>query len=461
MEKNTNKKTIIGWGVTILLPLIIGVIPVQGMFTEGLRKFFMITVFVILIIAFELIPKLAASILLPTLYLVTGLAPVEVAFGSWTNTTVWMVLGGLVFSAVLEECGLLERIAYFIITKCGGTYVGTVFACFVIGIILNLITFCNGWLVASVLVYGVCKAMGLKPSKESALLCFAGTIGATGCTVCLYYPGYFSIIEGSVREFIPDYTMTMTSSLKYNGWFILWCIICILILMKVYHTKDLKTSAGKEILEEHYKSLGHITGKEKRGIILVLILLVYLCSTRITGLPAAYGFMVISVLVFLPGIGIGNEGTVKKINFTTVFFVSSCLEIGIAGAAVGFGDFLTSIAVPALQGKGMLFVCLAFIIIGMIANLFMTPYAMLGGLSLPFAQMAVSLGMSPVTACMLLLYSCEVLFFPYESAGNLIMYEFGMMSMGRFVKEMTLKAVIMIVGFVVVMYPMWKLMGFL
>lgn len=42
-------------------------------------------------------------------------------------------------------------------------------------------------LVASVLVYGVCKAMGLKPSKESALLCFAGTIGATGCTVCLYY----------------------------------------------------------------------------------------------------------------------------------------------------------------------------------------------------------------------------------------------------------------------------------
>ena len=38
MEKNTNKKTIIGWGVTILLPLIIGVIPVQGMFTEDLRN---------------------------------------------------------------------------------------------------------------------------------------------------------------------------------------------------------------------------------------------------------------------------------------------------------------------------------------------------------------------------------------------------------------------------------------
>ena len=185
MEKNTNRKTIIGWGVTILLPLIIGVIPVQGMFTEDLRKFFMITVFVILIIAFELIPKLAASILLPTLYLVTGLAPVEVAFGSWTNTTVWMVLGGLVFSAVLEECGLLERIAYFIITKCGGTYVGTVFACFVIGIILNLITFCPDRKSASV------KGLPSRKRKENTFqnpsftpIFMTGTCTGlpTGCT---------------------------------------------------------------------------------------------------------------------------------------------------------------------------------------------------------------------------------------------------------------------------------------
>lgn len=35
------------------------------------------------------------------------------------------------------------------------------------------------------------------------------------------------------------------------------------------------------------------------------------------------------------------------------------------------------------------------------------------------------------------------------------------MSMGRFVNGNDIKAVIMIVGFVVVMYPMWKLMGFL
>ena len=34
----------------------------------------------------------------------------------------------------------------------------------------------------------------------------------------------------------------------------------------------------------------------------------------------------------------------------------------------------------------------------MIANFFMTPLAMLGGLSIPFAQIAVSLGINPVVA---------------------------------------------------------------
>ena len=39
------------------------------------------------------------------------------------------------------------------------------------------------------------------------------------------------------------------------------------------------------------------------------------------------------------------------------------------------------------------------------------------------------------------------------------MYEFGMMPMKTFIKQMALKTVIMYVGFIVVMYPMWNLMG--
>lgn len=97
--------------------------------------------------------------------------------------------------------------------------------------------------------------------------------------------------------------------------------------------------------------------------------------------------------------------------------------------------------------------------IGTVANFFMTPFAMLGSLSIPFAQIAVSLGMSPIAAVMILLFSCEILLLPYQSAGNLIMYSYGLMPMKDFIKQEGLKALIMIVGFILVMYPLWNLFG--
>ncbi len=456
---SVDKKTLIGWLISILVPCIIFMIPTNDFFTADLKLFLIITLFVILIIAFELLPQLIAAFLMPSLYLISGLVPVDIAFGSWTSTTVWIVLGGLVFANVLDDCGLLKRIAYFVIRKCGGTYMGAVFGCFVIGCILNIITFCNGWLVASALVFGVCKAMDLKPSKESSLICFAGTIGATGATVFLYYPGYYALIETSIRNFIPDYTMGMFETFKYNGIGLPLFVLMIFIMKKIYRIDSKSMKFNKDLFDNKYKELGPVTIDEKKAIVMIILLLSYLFSTQFTGFPSAYGFMLIPFVMYLPGIGIGKIETLKKINFPTIFFVATCLGIGTVGAAVGFGDFLQAIAVPLLAGKSPLLACIVFMMFGMIANFFMTPYAMLGGLSLPFAQIAVSLGMNPVVAVMILLWACEILYLPYESAGNLIMYQYGLYPMKEFVRTEGLKSIVMIIAFIIIMYPMWNLMG--
>ena len=456
---SVDKKTLIGWLISILVPCIIFMIPTNDFFTADLKLFLIITLFVILIIAFELLPQLIAAFLMPSLYLISGLVPVDIAFGSWTSTTVWIVLGGLVFANVLDDCGLLKRIAYFVIRKCGGTYMGAVFGCFVIGCILNIITFCNGWLVASALVFGVCKAMDLKPSKESSLICFAGTIGATGATVFLYYPGYYALIETSIRNFIPDYTMGMFETFKYNGIGLPLFVLMIFIMKKIYRIDSKSMKFNKKLFDNKYKELGPVTIDEKKAIVMIILLLSYLFSTQFTGFPSAYGFMLIPFVMYLPGIGIGKIETLKKINFPTIFFVATCLGIGTVGAAVGFGDFLQAIAVPLLAGKSPLLACIVFMMFGMIANFFMTPYAMLGGLSLPFAQIAVSLGMNPVVAVMILLWACEILYLPYESAGNLIMYQYGLYPMKEFVRTEGLKSIVMIIAFIIIMYPMWNLMG--
>lgn len=248
-----------------------------------------------------------------------GVVPVTEAFGSWTNNTVWMILGGLVLSTALDECGLLKRIAYYVICKCGGTYKGTVFGCFLVGIILNIITFCNGWIVTCALVFGVCKAMGLKPGKEAALICFAGAVGSNGSVIMLYHPGFVSMMESALGELMPGYTMGLFTPILYNWTFALWCCLSFLILMKLYKVGNGEFS--RHLFRERYAALGRMSAEEKRASVFVAILMLYLCTTQFTGFPAAYGFMLIPYLMFFPIIGVNDGSAIKKMNLSMIFLL--------------------------------------------------------------------------------------------------------------------------------------------
>ncbi len=458
MAKNQAKW--IKWALAVILPLIVWLIPTGELFTPDLRMFFVVTLFIIVLMALELVPVVVCSVLLGTLYLISGIVPAETAFASWTNTTVWMVFGGLIFSTMLEQCGLLSRIAYYIITKCGGTFNGAVIGVFIVGIVLNIITFCNGWIVACVLVYGVCRAMNLEKSKQAGLICFAGAIGSNGSVIYLYHPGFVNLQQGALQQFIsPDYTMSFLTPFKYIGWAVPCCLITIFIFMKVYNTKEMNDRFNKQVFEEKLKELGALSKKEKIAIVFIIILLGYLISCQFTGLPAAYGFMIIPYLMFLPGIELGNGETIKKTNLGNIFFISACLGIGTVGAAVGFGDFLTAVSVPILSGKSTLVMCLFFMLVGVLANLVMTPFAMLGCLAIPFAQVSSALGMNPIAACMILQYTIDMVFLPHEASGNLIMYSYGVWSMKDFVIQNTVKTLINTLVFLVIMYPLWNLFG--
>lgn len=461
MNVKKQDTVILKWIITIIFPLIIYLIPISKIFTMDLKVFLISTLFVILIIAFELLPLLVSALLLPALYLISGIAPINIVFSSWISQTVWIVLSGLILSNILDECGLLKRISYSVIMKCGGTYIGTVFGCFFIGIILNIITFCNGWLVASALVYGICKAINLKPSKEASLICFAGTLGGTGATIFLYYPAYYSMIESAIQRFIPTYNIGILTSLLYNGIAIGFYILTIFIFFKIYNIKDLNLEFEKDLFKNKLKELGDMTGREKRAILLIVLLLIYLFSTHYTNLPVLYGFILIPFISFLPKMELCEAKILQKIKFETVFFVATCLSIGLVGEYVGFSKLMLDIILPILEGKSSLFICIVFLLLGMIANLFMTPMAMLGGLSVSLAEIGLTTGISPIGATMILLYSCEVLFFPYQSAGNLMMYSYGMMPMKEFVKQEGLKSILMIIGFIIIIYPLWRFIGFI
>lgn len=461
---NTQKYStayIMKWLFTILLTVGIYLVPTNELFTPALRTFFCITVFIILVCAFDFFDTIIPAILLPSLYLISGIAPAATAFGGWINTTSWMIFGAMVLANILDDCKLLPRIAYWVILRCGGSFTAIMFGVFLAGVAMNLVTFCQAFILMMVFGYGIVKALNLKAgSIPAALLIFAAMLGGEGApSSFMYNPGYLALAEAGIQQVIPKFTATWYEMLIYNGIILLFFLLFLFALSKIYKTKDFKLEGGQEYFQAQYDALGPVSTAEKKACFILIVLFLYLITSPWHNIPAAYGFMVLPYLLYLPGIEVGTVNAVKRINYSIFFFIAGCLCIGTVGAYVGFGTLISSVVTPLLANTSPLITFLVILFCGMLCNLFMTPYAMMAGLSYPFAKIAVDLGINPMATVMALVVSTDMIFMPYEVAPYLLMYGFGMMSMKQFVSLNTAKTILTFVFFAAVMYPMWTLLG--
>ena len=93
LQNKTNIKTIIGWVISICIPLILFLIPCTESYTYEIKMFFVITVFFILCMVFDNLNTAYIGILMPVCYVVFAVCKPAIAFQSWSNHVVWMALG--------------------------------------------------------------------------------------------------------------------------------------------------------------------------------------------------------------------------------------------------------------------------------------------------------------------------------------------------------------------------------
>lgn len=449
----------IKWFFTLAIPLIFLCFPINAEYTPQLRIFFMITVFVLLLTAFDLMEILIPSVLLPTLYFLSGIVPMNQAFGAFTTPTVWMIFGALVLANTLDECGLLRRIALGCICKCGGSFTGTLYGLFLAGVVVSFIAFAQAFILLVTLTYGICKAMNLQKSNAAAMVCIAGMLGGVTTLSWMYNPGYVALGEAGIRSFDPSFTIYWYESLLYNGPIFFLSLACIWLMTKLYNTKSITFEGGREYFDKAYAAMGPLSANEKKALFIVALLMIYLFSSPFHKLPAAWGFMTFPYVLFFPGFKVGTIESIKKINFSIMFFIAGCLCIGVVASALGAEKLISSVVSPLVKGHGSLAALLILLAMGTVCNLFMTPYAMMAALSLPFGTLGVDAGISPLASVMALTMSTDLIFMPYEIAPCLLMYSFGLISMANFVKFYSFKTIATFAFFICLIWPYWRLCG--
>lgn len=455
----SNSKIAIKWALSLLLLFLIILIPETELFTHQIKLYFSFTTLIIMIVAFEFLPLLIPSVMLPSLYYIFNVVPASVAFSGWIQPITYMLIGAFALANALDECGLLKRIAFWCIRRCGGTYNGTLYGIFITGIILAFVTFNNAYVIVVTLAYGICKAMGYEKSKEAAIIMMAGALGATAVGAFTYYPVFISLIKVGATLVIPNFDILWYQQTIYNFPMFFFCLFYIWLLTKMYKTKSINAEKSKTYFDEEYRKMGKMTAKEKKASVVVIALMVFLFTNPIHKIDSTYGFMTLPWLLFLPGMNVGTIKSINKLDFGVFAFMVACLGIGTVGMNLGVNNLISAIITPVLSNMGVFGILYCVLFFGIAANLCMTPGAMLSCFAAPITQIAVSLNINPIAPLFTMIYACDLVFLPYEVTVLLVMFSFGMMSMSDFVKFSTLKVGLFLIYFGAIQIPVWTLLG--
>ena len=458
-----NKGALIKWGINIIIPLILFLIPETDVYTYQVKMFLIVTIAGILMVAFEQVNLMAVSMLFPIGYMVTGLVPMEVAYSAWLQTMPLVVIGGYMIAMVLNRVGLLKRMAYWCFIKVRGSYYGLLYSVFVVGCILNTVTGGNAWVMMAAFTFGLCMGFELGVSIDSAIIMLVGGLSAGASCMFIYSPYFMNLLWNAANLTLPEgaepYGATWVEFFWQNLPYLIFCLVFIWLLPKIFKPKHKLPDVS--YFKEEYAKLGKMSRDEKIGAILTVLLIIFMLTGNLHGIALDWGFIVLPWLMFFPGINIATEEDVKGVDWSMVFFCIACLSIGTVSSYLGIGELVADLLVPALSGMNSTLVMVAIYAVAVILNFLLTPLAILAGFSEPIAQIAAGLGLNPVGAMYSLFMGCDQVLLPYEYLTYMIFYGFGLIKLTDFMKILGFKMVAATVVLAVVMIPWWHFVGVL
>jgi solute carrier family 13 (sodium-dependent dicarboxylate transporter), member 2/3/5 len=459
MNNGLNTRSIILWGISIIMPLLVLLIPVTEAFTPEIRLFFAVTLFVIFLWALELMPFVIPAILLPVLYVVLGLSPPPVAFGPWGHYIPWMLLAGMILTFIFDEAGLLRRISYWAILKTGGSFVGLLYGLMISGIIIALILpdIASRAVLFVAIAFGICKALDLKPlSKEASAVMLAGVMSALTPSYIFYTSAAGTLIAWeAAAEF--GYSISWTQYILYNGLpTLIWCFLTILIIQLMFAGKQ--KECYKNYFHEEYRKMGRLKTSEKKLAVIALGLCLFVVLESYHGIAVGWGFVAAVFICYLPGINLGKESSYKNANFPLVVFVASCMAIGTTSNLLGAGNFIADMLQPYIGG-GTLHVVVATWLLAVIVNFVMTPLAALASLSGPLAGIANVADVSIVPVLYAWNQGLEQVILPYEYALILLAFGYGYISLRHFIAYFSVRMVFNLIFILLIAIPFWMIAG--
>ena len=216
---------------------------------------------------------------------------------------------------------------------------------------------------------------------------------------------------------------------------------------------------GKDYFVTAYADLGPMSFAEKKACVVSLVLLGLLLTTNVHKIAAGWCFVLVALLMYMPGLSLANDEDLKNLNFPFVIFVAGCFGIGSAASAIGIGDIVSDLMLPLLSNMGTTGILMSVWFLCVALNLLMTPLAIWSLVAAPLASVALALGIDPSVFLYTIFQGTDQIFMPYEYASYLIYFSFGLIYLKDFIKLFTVKTILNAIFMVAILIPYWHIIG--
>lgn len=380
-----DKKTIFIFLAFAVFLLIIFLPNPEGLPIAGQRALAILALAVILWVTEAVTFTVSAAIIIVLITVFIGLAPtiedpsteftskeaLKLALGGFSSSAVGLVAGATFIAAAMEITGLHKRLALFIMTKVGTKTKNLVFGTIVVSIVLALFvpssTARAGTMIPIIL--GIVAAFKLaKTSRLAALLIITTVQSISIWNIGIKTAAAQNMVALGFLEESFDYNITWGQWFLYAGpWSIIMSIILFFVMNKLIKPEITELENGKAIIKEQLNELGKITSKEKRLIIISVVLLILWATEGILHPFDSTTVTLFAVAVMLlPGIGIFTWKEVEgKIPWGTLIVFSVGISLGTVLLQTEGASWLSA---NTLEAVGLTTMPLIFVI--MILTLF-------------------------------------------------------------------------------------------
>lgn len=335
----------IGAILGVLVAALIMSVPIAGLSPEG-QKCLAISLFGVIWWAMGVLQPGYTAFLMLVAWVLLDVAPAPVVFEMWTSPLVYLVIGGYLIAAAVNESGLGRRISYAFMVRFVSSYRSVIISAYVMGLLLSFLIphpFPRSFLIMSIMV-GLIKSANL-PAKDAASIGLAVFAGSAPTSMwILTGDSLLNVVAGTVGG----------TTLSWLGWFKYMSVpglaasalTCLTQLLVFKPTVEFKVD--KEQLREEARQLGPMTGKEKRTLFWVGLAVLFWATDAFHGIHPGWIAALAAIGLALPRIGnVITPATWSSVPMGTLFFLIAAMGIGKVGGYTGMNDWVANLVLPA------------------------------------------------------------------------------------------------------------------